>query len=80
MMSCQQKMLKHAFKANQLNNTSEIIKTFHQFLLGILRIKGKTRQATKRILKIATILISLFMYHHSEPVKLELKASIRELQ
>lgn len=69
-------MLKHAFKANQLDNTSEIIKVFHQFLLRILRIKGKTRQATKRILKIATILISLYMYHQSEPVKLELKASI----
>lgn len=44
-------MLKHAFKANQLDITSEIIKAFHQFLLRILRIKGKARQATKRILK-----------------------------
>lgn len=80
-MSCQQKMLKHAFKANQLDNTSEIIKAFHQFLLQILRIKGKTRRATKRILKIATILlISLCMYHHRKPVKLELKASIIELK
>jgi len=74
-------MLKHAFKANQLDNTSaQIIKAFHQFLLRILRIKGKTRQATNRILKIATILISLYMYHHREPLKLELKASIIELK
>lgn len=80
MMSCLQKMLKHAFKANQLDITSEIIKAFHQFLLRILRIKGKARQATKRILKTATILISLCMYHHREPVIVELKASIIKLK
>ena len=82
MMSCQQKMLKHAFKANQLDITSDIITAFHQFLLRILRIKGKARQATKRILKIATILISLCMYHHREPVLkiVELKASIIKLK
>ena len=38
------------------------------------------RQATKRILKIATILISLCMYHHREPVIVELKASIIKLK